>query len=453
MEQQTENNSTTILLVICVAVVVIVAGGWFLLDGGSSSTAEEPLFERPGPAEPTTDEAPAGSAESAPEVVAEEQPNSQPVANEQQPVDAQIEIDANLRKARLAAEAEVILDPPGQSALYFYGLVLTQDPNNEVANAELSALLGQLNVSTSASLAAQDWEEAYRVATRVAQVRPDHTLVNEVQQTLDQYSGSLVTQAMQAAESGDRGPALEYLSEAQDLPGRNPDYFSAVAETVENLLSTREQAEIQRVASEQQAAAVATSSWMDDVRSAISAGRLIGANDTSAMSIFGERTDDDEITSQLRQELFGAILASATTAIDAGELESGEAYLDAASTVASDREEVTSLRETLESEWLVRASETVLSVNELDRISMVPARYPRRAEERGVSGWVELLFTVTEEGDTTDITVSNADPRGVFDSSAIRAVEQWKFTPRQFRGRTIAQRATTRLVFELNESQ
>ena len=88
-------------------------------------------------------------------------------------------------------------------------------------------------------------------------------------------------------------------------------------------------------------------------------------------------------------------------------------------------------------------------MEELVRLNVVAARYPRRAESRGISGWVEIMFTVTPTGETSDIDVAGAEPLEIFDDSAIEAVEQWTFEPKEFRGRTISQRAIARLVYRL----
>ncbi len=88
-------------------------------------------------------------------------------------------------------------------------------------------------------------------------------------------------------------------------------------------------------------------------------------------------------------------------------------------------------------------------MKELVQVKTASPRYPRRAMERGVSGWVDIYFTVTASGETTEITVDQSEPKSVFDRAAIEAVEKWAFQPVEFRGRVINQRAAARLVFRL----
>lgn len=60
----------------------------------------------------------------------------------------------------------------------------------------------------------------------------------------------------------------------------------------------------------------------------------------------------------------------------------------------------------------------------------IAPQYPPRAQARGVEGWVHLRFTVTPEGTTEAVEVVDSDPKGYFESAAIRAVERYKFKPR-----------------------
>ena len=427
MQDDIQNTSITILLVICIAVLASIGIGWFVLDSGSDAELQAVPEFAPEPAQP---------AVAAPDVT----------ATPQAPAPT---IDADLRKARMAAEAEILVTPYEQSALHFYGRVLAADPRHEVANAELDAVLGRLATTASDYLSENNYAAAFRLSQRVAEIRPDHALVNEVQQTLDQHSGNLVTRAMELAEAGDEATARTVLEEAAALPGRNRNYFRAVGESMDDLLQARRDAEEERAESARLAAARETREWMEKVRGAIAAGRLIAPEGDCAMAYLGERDSDDEITSQLREELFSAVLAEANAHMEAGQLEQAETVLASARQVDADHDDLQLTNATLERAFVAREAETIVPVGQLERREFVPASYPRRAEQRGISGWVEVEFTVAPDGSTTDITVANAEPERTFDASALEAVSQWTFQPREFRGQIIAQRATARLVFKL----
>ena len=436
MDDENQNSSINLLLIISAAIIAIVGGGWFLLDGDSGSAPpiarQEPLVETGAPAA----------------AQAEESLPAAPVAAEV-PEEPRVQVDADLRKARLAAEADILTDPADRSALYFYGRVLAAAPDHEVATAELNAVLGRLAVSATGLLADKNYVDAFALSVKVSSIRPDHALVNEVQQTLDQLSGGLVTDAMQQAESGDAETAMATLAQAESLPGRNRQYFQAVRDSIIDLLKTKADAQAELVETEKAEAALETAAWMERVRAAIGDGRLISPVNESAVGLINERNADDEIAAQLSQEVFSAVLADASSDLVAGALDRAGDLIAAAADIDADSPEIDDLNAALDQAYVDRESARVLPMTDFVRVKTVPARYPRRAEERGISGWVEVVFTVTPTGDTADIAVAGAEPESVFDEPALEAVEQWTFEPREYRGQTIAQRATAKLVFRI----
>lgn len=56
--------------------------------------------------------------------------------------------------------------------------------------------------------------------------------------------------------------------------------------------------------------------------------------------------------------------------------------------------------------------------------------YPRRAQSRGIEGYVIVEFTVTTSGAVKDPIVVEAKPEGIFDRAAIDAALKFKYKPR-----------------------
>ena len=90
-----------------------------------------------------------------------------------------------------------------------------------------------------------------------------------------------------------------------------------------------------------------------------------------------------------------------------------------------------------------------VALSSLTRIRYVAPKYPRAAERRGESGWVDIIFTVTMDGTVRDVEVRDSMPAGVFDQAAVRAAEKWEFEPVIEDGRTVEKRAGVRLMFAL----
>ena len=76
--------------------------------------------------------------------------------------------------------------------------------------------------------------------------------------------------------------------------------------------------------------------------------------------------------------------------------------------------------------------------------------YPIQARQKGIEGWVDVKFTIRPDGSTTDVVVLNAEPKKIFDHSAVQAVKGWKYNPKIEDGRAVEQRGVrVRVTFKL----
>ena len=106
----------------------------------------------------------------------------------------------------------------------------------------------------------------------------------------------------------------------------------------------------------------------------------------------------------------------------------------------------------------VRANLGTMSVNvagsDRDVIPLVRIEpdYPPRASERGVEGWVVIQFTITPAGTVKDAKVVDAEPKGIFDAAAVKAVERWKYNPKVEGGVAVERRGVqVMLTFKLEK--
>ncbi len=97
----------------------------------------------------------------------------------------------------------------------------------------------------------------------------------------------------------------------------------------------------------------------------------------------------------------------------------------------------------------VAQTQSTISISALSRTRYVAPKYPRAAQRRGVSGWVDVVFTVAMDGSVKDLEVRDAAPEGIFDSAALRAVERWEFEPIIENGVLVEKRAGVRMMFAL----
>lgn len=89
----------------------------------------------------------------------------------------------------------------------------------------------------------------------------------------------------------------------------------------------------------------------------------------------------------------------------------------------------------------------------LPLVRMEPV-YPRRAQERGIEGWVTVEFTVTADGTVADPFVLEAEPENIFNRAALKAVLKFKYKPMVVNGvPQDVEGVRTRFVFQMDKSK
>jgi periplasmic protein TonB len=80
----------------------------------------------------------------------------------------------------------------------------------------------------------------------------------------------------------------------------------------------------------------------------------------------------------------------------------------------------------------------------------IDPQYPPEARARGIEGWVTVRFDVGADGNTRNIQVVDAKPRGVFERETIRAVSDWRYSPKIENGKPVERKGIeVRLEFTM----
>ncbi len=85
-------------------------------------------------------------------------------------------------------------------------------------------------------------------------------------------------------------------------------------------------------------------------------------------------------------------------------------------------------------------------------IVKIAPMYPPVAQSRGIEGYCLVEYTVTTAGTVKDVTVVEADPKGIFDKVSISAALKFKYRPRVVNGEPIEVRGV-RNMFRYNLEQ
>jgi protein TonB len=88
-------------------------------------------------------------------------------------------------------------------------------------------------------------------------------------------------------------------------------------------------------------------------------------------------------------------------------------------------------------------------ISSLKRTNYVAPRYPRSAQRRNITGWVDVTFTVNRGGNVVDVGILDSNPGDVFNEAATEAVSEWRFEPSLENGMPVEKLVAVRLMFSL----
>jgi protein TonB len=69
------------------------------------------------------------------------------------------------------------------------------------------------------------------------------------------------------------------------------------------------------------------------------------------------------------------------------------------------------------------------NIQSLPMVKFAPV-YPHAAITKGIEGYVDVVFDVTETGATENIQIVYAEPAKIFNSAVLKAVARWKYKPK-----------------------
>jgi TonB family protein len=183
---------------------------------------------------------------------------------------------------------------------------------------------------------------------------------------------------------------------------------------------------------------------------AMASSRLLTPTDQSAkhyVEVLVGINPAHEATRRAQTRLTTEFLSRATQSLEGLDSEAAAIWIDEAAAIGADPNGVRNARATLTTHLIAMESAKPIPASSLKITTYVAPEYPQRALERRIEGWVDLEFTVAADGTTRDISVADASHDNYFRREAVAAVEKWRFEPRVFMNRPIAQRSYTRMRF------
>ena len=345
---------------------------------------------------------------------------------------AQMQLRARLDEARTAIREDRYED--ANTALNSAsGLSAADTTEIDAVAAELSAARSEQQVDDVLDKAAArlDLGELLSPANDNARYYYELALSNDAgntaaRQGLSVIAGKLAFQARTEIDNGDLSLASDTLANARALDPANSEIAAAT------------------VALEDTRAAIVEQQQRDEADRQARADRQAAA----------ERQAEADRIAAAEQQAEAERLAEDQSAADTNSPDLSESAAASTSTTdtlvaAGNAAEEVPVQTPLEEPAREAIYQQPAAVSSLNRMKYVAPKYPRSAQRRNLSGWVDVVFTVTTDGTVKDIDVRNSEPGETFVSSAIKAVEKWEFEPVVDNGVVIEKRAGVRMMFAL----
>jgi protein TonB len=187
----------------------------------------------------------------------------------------------------------------------------------------------------------------------------------------------------------------------------------------------------------------------------IAQAKLLEPADDSAKHYWLQLKSADPANEQLQpalQTLGTRLTQQAQMEVLGGQYQTAGTTIGEARALGYSSNELTRLESQVDAALARAAFEAdIVLANTLAREKYVQPRYPTAALRRAQEGWVDMDFTVSADGSVTDIAVRAAEPTGVFEEAAMKAVSQWRYVPIKRNGRAVEQRARLRMRFAVQE--
>ncbi|NIA26444.1 MAG: TonB family protein, partial [Desulfobulbaceae bacterium] len=302
-------------------------------------------------------------------------------------------VDDVLEQANARLQEGLLIAPSNDNARYYYELALSNDPSNTAAQQGLTVVANKLVLQARTHIDAQNFDEADALLADVRRLDP---------------SSSELTTTMAALQT-----ARDRLEQER----------ATAEQEAANERAARQAAAEQRAAAEKRAADERAAAEIAEQKAAAAAAEPV-------------------------QEPLTEETAAATSAPLEPEVQTIEAS-EPVDTSTSDEDSAIANAVTTQRSEPVFTEDAPVPVSSLQRIKYVAPRYPRSAQRRGISGWVDVTFTVGIDGSVTSISVRGSNPGDIFVASATRAVEGWKFAPVIENGVAIQKRTAVRMMFAL----
>jgi protein TonB len=311
-------------------------------------------------------------------------------------------IDEVLALANQRLEQNALTSPSNDNARYYYELALSNDPENTVAQQGLTIVASKLVLRAREAIDVLQLDQAERFLRDATTLDPQSADLGASMQALNSAKAARDAAALAEAEA-DRQAELEdeaALAQAGNQTGRTD--FAGRAEGGQP--APAGETGIDSPGSGDPAE-------MPGAQDGLTAQRTSG---TGFAGTPGDTAPDEDRAANVTAGSGDGSAQEAGSSADSGAGSSG-----------------------------------YVAISTLKRTNYVAPNYPRSAQRRNITGWVDVSFTVNRGGNVANVGVLDSSPGDVFNDAATEAVSQWRFEPSVENGVPVEKLVAVRLMFSL----
>ena len=171
---------------------------------------------------------------------------------------------------------------------------------------------------------------------------------------------------------------------------------------------------------------------VDLVKSRLALGNVTGPENDSALYYLAQLRGTDPQTpalAELTRTVQSQIIAQAGNAMDSADLAQADALLQLAGTLGNSSEADALAQRLRAAKTAASGALPEVAESTLTRLRALDVEYPSGALQKKTQGTVEIGYVVTAKGAVSDIRVLDANPTGVFETAATKAISRLRYKP------------------------
>ena len=350
-------------------------------------------------------------------------------------------VDDVIAQANARLDEGKLIAPANDNARYYFELALRNNPENTAASQGLVVVASKLVLQARQQIDQGNFDNAEALLSDARRLDPSSSDLAASTAALTGARDRRQQEIRAAADKAAADRAAAASAAQERAAAERAAAEQAAADKVAAERAAAEQAAADKVASEQVAAeqAAADKVAAEQVAAEQAAAERRAAEDQAAaeQAIAVQQASEEPVVEE-----------PAATDVDAGVAIAVAGAGDAVETAAEPVQANAAIQQqTAPAPEAIRSSP--VAVSSLRRTRYVAPKYPRAAQRRALSGWVDVMFTVDIDGTVTDIMIRDSNPGTTFVNSATRAVEDWEFEPVIENGVAIQKRAAVRMMFAI----